>query len=171
MGLRLKFNLVLAVVFLLGLGVSAYVSYGLLVRNARDEVTRNAGLMMETALAMRATTEQVAAPEMQSCVFCRRCAYASTDVQRRGRSTPTTSTRRHVNPRTPATAPRTGRPTRQPVPRPVSAQGLVGELTPRPAGALHARPIQISNPACLTCHKRRTRPRDDAQALRPANGH
>jgi len=43
MGLRLKFNLVLLVMFSLGLGTSAYISYQLLQRNARDEVQRSAG--------------------------------------------------------------------------------------------------------------------------------
>jgi protein-histidine pros-kinase len=56
MGLRLKFNLVLIVVFLLGLGVAGYVSYDLLQRNARDEVLHNAGVMMEAALSMRTYT-------------------------------------------------------------------------------------------------------------------
>lgn len=56
MGLRLKFNLVLIVVFLLGLGVAGYVSYNLLQRNARDEVLHNAGVMMEAALSMRTYT-------------------------------------------------------------------------------------------------------------------
>ena len=65
MGLRLKFNLVLVVVFLLGLGVSAYVSHRLLVQNARDEVARNAGLMMETALAIRGYTVQQVRPHLE----------------------------------------------------------------------------------------------------------
>src|SRR3954464_131339 len=56
MGLRLKFNLVLLTVFVLGLGISGSVSYELLHRNARDEVLRNAGVMMEAALSMRAYT-------------------------------------------------------------------------------------------------------------------
>jgi protein-histidine pros-kinase len=56
MGLRLKFNLVLALVFLLGLGVSGYVSYNLLHQNARDEVLRNAGVMLEAALSIRSYT-------------------------------------------------------------------------------------------------------------------
>lgn len=56
MGLRLKFNLVLLFVFALGLTVSGYVSYDLLHRNARDEVLRNAGVMMEAALSMRQYT-------------------------------------------------------------------------------------------------------------------
>ena len=56
MGLRLKFNLVLSLIFLLGLAVSGYVSYNLLHKNARDEVLRNAGVMLEAALSMRAYT-------------------------------------------------------------------------------------------------------------------
>lgn len=56
MGLRLKFNLVLLLVFAIGLGVTAYISHDLLHRNARDEVMRNAGLMMEAALSMRGYT-------------------------------------------------------------------------------------------------------------------
>ena len=56
MGLRLKFNLVLLAVFVTGLGVTGYVSYELLHRNAREEVLRNAGVMMEAALSMRGYT-------------------------------------------------------------------------------------------------------------------
>jgi HAMP domain-containing protein len=56
MGLRLKFNLVLLVVFIAGLGATGYISYELLHRNARDEVLRNAGVMMESALSMRGYT-------------------------------------------------------------------------------------------------------------------
>ena len=56
MGLRLKFNLVMLAVFTIGLGVTAYLSYELLHRNARDEVLRNAGVMMEAALSMRGYT-------------------------------------------------------------------------------------------------------------------
>jgi HAMP domain-containing protein len=56
MGLRLKFNLVLTAVFLIGLGVTGYISYELLHRNAREEVLRNAGVMMEAALSTRVYT-------------------------------------------------------------------------------------------------------------------
>jgi HAMP domain-containing protein len=56
MGLRLKFNLVLLAVFVTGLAVTGYVSYELLHRNAREEVLRNAGVMMEAALSMRSYT-------------------------------------------------------------------------------------------------------------------
>ena len=66
MGLRLKFNLVLLTVFVLGLGVTGYVSYELLHRNARDEVLRNAGVMMEAALSMRGYTVGQVRPNLVS---------------------------------------------------------------------------------------------------------
>src|SRR5712664_579869 len=56
MGLRLKFNLVLLAVFVIGLGVTGYISYELLHKNARDEVLRNAGVMLEASLSMRQYT-------------------------------------------------------------------------------------------------------------------
>src|SRR2546425_12952780 len=54
--LRLKFNLALLFVFALGFAGSGYLSYNLLHKNARDEVLRNAGVMMEAALSMRQYT-------------------------------------------------------------------------------------------------------------------
>ena len=56
MGLRLKFNLVLFLVFVLGLAVSGWVSFDLLHRTAREDVLRNAGVMLEAALSMRTYT-------------------------------------------------------------------------------------------------------------------
>ncbi|HXM82477.1 MAG TPA: DUF3365 domain-containing protein [Burkholderiales bacterium] len=56
MGLRLKFNLVLLTVFVIGLGVTGFVSYELLHKNAREEVLRNAGVMLEASLSMRQYT-------------------------------------------------------------------------------------------------------------------
>jgi HAMP domain-containing protein len=66
MGLRLKFNLVLLMVFVLGLGVSGYVSYELLHKNAREEVLRTAGVMMEAALSMRAYTVGHVRPHLRT---------------------------------------------------------------------------------------------------------
>ena len=64
MGLRRKFNLVLLVVFLLGLTVTGYVSWDLLQRNAREDVVRNADLMMEAGLAVRAYTVDQVRPQL-----------------------------------------------------------------------------------------------------------
>ncbi|MCB2002805.1 MAG: DUF3365 domain-containing protein, partial [Rhodoferax sp.] len=65
MGLRLKFNLVLLLVFALGLAVTGYVSRHLLQENAREEVLRTAGVMMEAALAMRSYTVSQVRPRLR----------------------------------------------------------------------------------------------------------
>lgn len=49
MGLRAKLNLVLLVVFAVGLGGSAYLSNQILQQNAREEVLQNARIMIESA--------------------------------------------------------------------------------------------------------------------------
>ena len=60
MGLRLKFNLTLVLVFALGFAAVGFNSRQMLQDNAREEVLRNARLMMDTALAVREyTVEQV----------------------------------------------------------------------------------------------------------------
>jgi protein-histidine pros-kinase len=60
LGLRLRFNVALLAVFALGLGASGTLSYELLHKNAREEVVRNAGVVLEAALSMRGyTTEQI----------------------------------------------------------------------------------------------------------------
>jgi methyl-accepting chemotaxis protein len=66
MGLRLKFNIVLALVFAAGMAVSAVVSYELLQNNAKQEVLRNAGLMMEAALSIRGYTVREVKPHLES---------------------------------------------------------------------------------------------------------
>jgi protein-histidine pros-kinase len=64
MGLRTKFNLVLLLVFSIGLAVSGYISHNLLQTNAKDEVIRNAGVIMEAALSMRHYTQKHVAPKL-----------------------------------------------------------------------------------------------------------
>ena len=65
MGLRLKFNVVLVLVFGLGLGVAGALSRRILEANARDEVVRNADLMMGAALAVRSYTNRQIAPNLE----------------------------------------------------------------------------------------------------------
>ena len=64
MGLRTKFNLVLFIVFALGLAVTGYISYTLLQQNARDEVLRNAGIIMEATQSMRDYTQKHVSPHL-----------------------------------------------------------------------------------------------------------
>lgn len=53
MNLKLKFNLMLLVVFSIALGFSGWLSYKELNDNAQEEVLLNAGVLMETVLSAR----------------------------------------------------------------------------------------------------------------------
>ncbi len=64
MSLRLKFNLSLLAVMALGLGVCGYFLHDLLQKNAREEVLHEAGLVMESALAIRAYTVDHVRPRL-----------------------------------------------------------------------------------------------------------
>jgi HAMP domain-containing protein len=62
MRLVVKFNLVLAGVFAVGLASAALIARALLQRGARDEVVQDARLIMESALASRAYTNDQVKP-------------------------------------------------------------------------------------------------------------
>jgi len=161
MGLRLKFNVVLLAVFGLGLLVSGYLSYTLLERNARDEVTRNAGLMMETALAIRGYTIEQVRPHLDlqlMRVFLPQSvpAYAATETLNALRQNyPDYGYKEAtINPTNPRN--RAGDWENDVIrifrDRPDTTE-LIGERDTPTGRALYiARPIQIKNPACLVCH-------------------
>jgi HAMP domain-containing protein len=161
MGLRLKFNLVLLVVFVLGLGVSGYISYDLLHRNARDEVVRNAGVMMEAALSMRAYTVSDVRPKLQDFgddVFLPQSvpAFAATEIMSllRKKYPDYSYKEATLNPTNPRN-------------RAVEWESdIVGVFrndpqrleitgsrdTPTGRSLYLARPLQIKDAACLNCH-------------------
>jgi protein-histidine pros-kinase len=160
MGLRLKFNLVLFFVFVLGLAVSGYVSYDLLHRNARDEVLRNAGVMMEAALSMRQyTVSQVRDKLVQKeDEFLPQSvpAFAATEImnQLRKKYPDYAYKEAALNPTNPRD-------------RAVEWEAdIVNEfrnnsdrkeisgtrITPTGTSLFLARPFQIKDPACLACH-------------------
>lgn len=62
MGLRTKFNLVLIVAFLVGLGLAGFLSYRIVERNAAQEVVQNAEIMIEAATAIRNYTSTEISP-------------------------------------------------------------------------------------------------------------
>jgi protein-histidine pros-kinase len=66
MKLVIKFNLVFIIVFSLGFAAAGYVTYDLLQRNAKEEILQNARLIMESALASRAYTAGQVAPLLQT---------------------------------------------------------------------------------------------------------
>jgi protein-histidine pros-kinase len=160
MGLRLKFNLVLLFVFALGLVVSGYISYDLLHRNARDEVLRNAGVMMEAALSMRQYTvsqvrDNLAQKEGE---FLPQSvpAFAATEImnQLRKKYPDYAYKEAALNPTNPRDRAvdweadivnefrnRTGR---------TEISGM--RNTPTGMSLFLARPFQIKDPACLSCH-------------------
>ena len=161
MGLRLKFNLVLLLVFLLGLGISGTVSYELLHRNARDEVLRNAGVMMESALSMRGYTVAHVRPNLRPMTdeeFLPQSvpAFSAAEIMlllkkkypdfsyKEAALNPTNPRDRAVEWETDIVNSFRGNP----------QQGEISGIRQTPTGpSLYlARPFQIKDPACLACH-------------------
>jgi protein-histidine pros-kinase len=62
MNLLVKFNLILLLVFCAALLPAGYVSYQTMQKNAREQVTANARIMMETAVAVRSYTVKQVKP-------------------------------------------------------------------------------------------------------------
>jgi len=160
MGLRLKFNLVLLFVFTLGLAVSGYVSYDLLHRNARDEVLRNAGVMMEAALSMRQyTVSQVRDKLVQKeDEFLPQSvpAFAATEImnQLRKKYPDYAYKEAALNPTNPRDRAVEWEADIVNEFRNNSARAEVSGIRSTPTGMslFLARPFQIKDPACLTCH-------------------
>jgi len=162
MGLRSKFNIVLILVFAAGIGVSAWVSHELLQRNAKDEVLRNAGLMMEAALAIRGYTVSQVKPRIEHHLaeeFLPQSvpAYAAAETFKTLRKKyPDFSYKEAtLNPTNPAN--RTVEWESDIVNYFRNAGVSSGEINGErdtPAGRMLyiARPIQIKDPACLACH-------------------
>ncbi len=161
MGLRLKFNVVLFLVFAAGIGVSAWVSYELLQRNAKQEVLRNAGLMMEAALAVRGYTvsqvKPLLAPQLAETFLPQTVpAYAATQTFNAMRKKyPDFSYKEALlNPTNPSNK---AVEWESDIVNNFRNSGLTKEFTGErdtPVGRMLyiARPIQITDPACLACH-------------------
>lgn len=160
MGLRLKFNLVLLLVFALGLGVTGYISHDLLHKNARDEVLRSAGVMMEAALSMRGYTIGQVRPLLpydeekfhpQSVP-----AYAATEImgQLRKKYSDYSYKEAVLNPTNPRNRAVEWESDIVNVFRGNPDRGEISGLRDTPTGrSLYlARPFQIKDKACLSCH-------------------
>jgi len=156
-----KFNLVLLGIFVLGFAIAGYVSYGVLQANAREEIVQNARLMMEAALASRTYTNTQVKPLLETQLkyaFLPQTvpAYAATEVFNEMRKTHPDygykeATLNPTNPRDRASdweadivnVFRTS----------ASTKEMIGERDTPTGRALYlARPIQITNAACLVCH-------------------
>ena len=160
MGIRLKFNIVLIVVFIAGLGLAAWLSYGLLQRNAKDEIVRNGQLMMETAAAIRGYTIAQVRPHLEpqlARTFLPQTvpAYAATETLRQLQQKYPDygykeATLNPTNPRNRATDWETDIVTNF---RNTDSKELIGERdTPTGRSLFIARPIRVGNADCLVCH-------------------
>lgn len=161
MKLSFKFNLVLISITIVGLCLSGFLSYRVLQENARQEVVERAGLMMESALAMRGyTVEEIKpllVPHMEDRFLAQTVpAYAATQAFNKLRSTHSDYTYKEAtlnptNPRDRAVDWETD--LIQTFRNFPENQEIIG-TRPTPTGrSLYlARPIQINNEGCLSCH-------------------
>lgn len=161
MGLRLKFNLVLIVVFLAGFVATGLISRQLLQANARDEVLRNARLLMDTALAVRSYTVDQIKPHLDPRleeVFLPQTvpAFAATEtlshIQKKYRDYAyKEATLNPTNPRDRATDWESD--LVQQFRQNPETKELISERDSATGRLLYiSQPIQISNPTCLRCH-------------------
>ena len=161
MGLRLKFNLVLILVFALGLVASGYVSKRILEANAQEEVTRNAELMMGAALAVRGYTSKQVKPQLELQLmraFLPQSvpAYAATEMfnalrQQHPEYTYKEATLNPTNPRDRAVEWEADivQQFRNDPARP-EIRGT--RDTPTGRALYLAKPLKISDPGCIPCH-------------------
>ena len=161
MGLRLKFNLVLLATFAVALAVSGSISYVLLRRNAEDEVVRSAGMMMETALAIRGYTISQVRPLLEAAPaqgFLPQTvpAFAATETLSTLRAKYPDFIYREatLNPTNPRnTAIDWERDLIERFRQGTASGELTGQRATGTGSALYvARPIKVGNTACLTCH-------------------
>ena len=161
MGIRLKFNLVLTAVFLVGFAIAGWMSYELLQRNARDEILRNARLMIDTSLAIRGYTVSQVRPHLELQLmrtFLPQSvpAYAATETLTELRKKYPEygykeATLNPTNPRNRATDWEVDVVTN--FRNNSETKEMIGERdTPTGRSLYIARPIQIGNQACLACH-------------------
>ncbi|HZJ53948.1 MAG TPA: DUF3365 domain-containing protein [Myxococcaceae bacterium] len=161
MGLRLKFNLVLILVFALGLAASGYVSKRILEANAQEEVTRNAELMMGAALAVRGYTSKQVKPQLELQLmraFLPQSvpAYAATEMfntlrQQHPEYTYKEATLNPTNPRDRAVEWEAD--IVQQFRNDAGRTEIRGTRDTPTGRALYlAKPLKISDPGCLPCH-------------------
>jgi protein-histidine pros-kinase len=175
-----KFNLVFLLIFAAGVAATARISWALLERNAKDEIAQNARLLMDTALAARAYTSSQVNPLLETQMkytFLPQSvpAYSATEVFNDLRRKHTEYAYKEAvlnptNPRDRAVDWETD------VISKFRADGnsaeVIGERdTPTGRSFWVARPIRISNGACLRCHSTvEAAPKTMIERYGPANG-
>ena len=180
MSLLFKFNLIFLVVFVAGVAGAGKVSYDLLQSNAKQEVLNHARLTMEKAMAVRAYTQDQIRPLLETQLkytFLPQTvpAYSATEVLATLSKTFPDYTYKEAalnptNPRDRAVdweADIVNRFRTQ-----ADQKEFVGERESGTGRALYiARPIRITNGACLACHSTvEAAPHTVIDKYGPANG-
>lgn len=180
MRLLLKFDIILLLVFLAGLAGAGYVSRDLLQRNAQQEILEHARLTMEKAIAVRTYTNEQIRPLLETQMkysFLPQSvpAYSATEVlQQLAKVYPQyhykEATLNPTNPRDRAVDWEADLVNR--FRTDAERKELVGERdTPLGRMLYIARPLKISNAACLYCHSTPdAAPRTLIDKYGPANG-
>ncbi len=180
MRLVVKFNLVLAAVFGLGLVIAAVVARELLLRDAREEVVQDARLIMESALASRSYTnaqiKPILAPQLDAEFLPQSVpAYGATeqfnalhakfpDFSYKEATLNPTNLRDRASDWEVDIVNRF----RQ---YPGETETVGERDTPSGRSLYPAKPIVIKDPACLTCHSTiEVAPRSMLRRYGPANG-
>jgi HAMP domain-containing protein len=161
MNLKLRFNLVFALLFVLALAVAGGTVYRLVQKNASAEVVRDAQRMMDVAIAVRGYTVDNIKPHLDPLLdrhFLPETvpAFAATEtLARLAAKQPGYSYKEAtLNPTNLRNKPTDWE--RDVVERfraqPTTIE-LSGEVSGPQGGLFYvARPIRITNPACLACH-------------------
>jgi len=177
--LLLKFNLVFVALFLLGIAASGYISWQLLQKNAQEEIAADARLIMSVALAVRSYTNTQINPLLKTQMvysFLPQSvpAYSATEVLNELRKKYPNYAYKEalLNPTNPRD-------------RAIEWEadivnqfrnGLAKELygvrdTPTGSSLYFARPLTITDRACLRCHSTvDVAPKPMVDVYGPANG-
>jgi protein-histidine pros-kinase len=180
MKLLFKFNLVFVIVFLIGLAATGLLTRKLLERNAQDEVLQQARFLFDKALAVRAYTSKQVAPLLETQMkyaFLPQSvpAFSATEVMASLQKTHADysykeATINPTNPRDRAIdweADVIGE-----FRKSSDAKEFIGQRDTPAGRALYiARPIKITDGACLRCHSTvDAAPRTLVDKYGPANG-
>ncbi len=161
MGLRTKFNLIMLAVFSFGMLGAGFASFEVLQRNARIEVLHTAGILLESALAVRTYTVKEVRPLLSVQIkrqFLPQTvpAYAATtNINNLRKKYPEYSYKEAtLNPTNPASR-ATDWETNiiEYFRNNLQEKEVIGERISATGPMLYiARPIQIKNENCLQCH-------------------
>jgi HAMP domain-containing protein len=180
MKLLVKFNLLFVAVMLLGLATSGWITRGLLQQNAQEEVLNNARLLMEKALAVRSYTSGQITKLLETQMkyeFLPQSVPSYSAVEVLGTLQTKypqfiykEATLNPTNPRDRAVGWEVDI-VSQFRANPEMKETLGQRDTPSGPALFIARPLRITNPACLQCHSSvEAAPKTMVDRYGPANG-